>query len=387
MILAERLSHLGTETAFVVFSKAKDLEAQGKEMVHLEIGEPDFDTPRNIVDSAIDALNNRYTHYCPSAGLNELREAVAEDISKRRGIKVQPKNVVITPGGKPIIIFSMLALVNPGEEVIYPNPGYPIYESVINFINAKAVPIKLREENHFRLDVDELLSLVTSKTKMIVINSPQNPTGSVLTREDLEAIARVAVEKNIYILADEIYNRILYEGEHVSITTFPGMLERTIILDGFSKTYAMTGWRVGYGVMPEDLAVQVAKLETNTNSCTTTFTQMACIEALKGDQSAVDEMVAEFRKRRDIFIDGLAGIEKFRCHKPQGAFYLFSNIEAFGLSSSEMEHQLMHEAGIAALSGTSFGAHGEGYIRFSYATSRENIERALGKLADFAGKF
>jgi len=384
MKLAERLSKLGTETAFVVFSKAKELEAQGKEMIHLEIGEPDFDTPQNIIESAIDALRNHWTHYNPSAGLAELRQAVTEEMKRTRGINVEPENVVITPGGKPVILFSLLALVNAGEEVIYPNPGYPIYESVINFIGAKAVPIKMREENNFRLDVNELSSLLTPKTRMIIINSPQNPTGSVLTRDDLKAIADIAMENDIYVLADEIYSQILYDDKHVSITSFPGMTERTIILEGFSKTYAMTGWRVGYGVMPKDLALQVAKLETNFNSCTTTFAQVAGIEALNGDQSAVGHMVSVFKKRRDIFCDGLNQIDGFKCHKPAGAFYLFPNISQFGIKSADMEHRLMHEAGIAALSGTSFGAFGEGFIRFSYASSTENIKKALNKLAKFA---
>jgi len=386
MKLADRLTNLGTETAFVVFSKAKELEAQGKEMIHLEIGEPDFDTPQNIVESAIDALRNHWTHYNPSAGLPALRQAIAEEINRTRGIKIGPENVVITPGGKPIIMFSMLALVNAGEEVIYPNPGYPIYESAVNFIGAKAVPIRMREENQFRLDVDELISLITPKTRMIIINSPQNPTGSVLTKEDLRAIADIALKNDIYILADEIYSQIMYEGIHESISSFPGMTERTIILEGFSKTYAMTGWRVGYGVMPKDLAIQVAKLETNFNSCTTTFAQVAGIEALKGDQSAVGRMVNKFRERRDIFCDGLNRIDGFRCHKPAGAFYLFPNISKFGIKSAEMEYRLMQEAGIAALAGTSFGAFGEGFVRFSYASSTQNIKKALDKLAKFVGK-
>jgi aspartate aminotransferase len=386
MKLADRLKNLGTETAFVVFSKAKELEAQGKEMIHLEIGEPDYDTPINIIESAIEALRNHWTHYNPSAGLPALRQVVAEEINRTRGIKIGPENVVITPGGKPIIMFSILALVNVGEEVIYPNPGYPIYESAINFLGAKAVPIKMREENQFRLDVDELVSLITPKTRMIIINSPQNPTGSVLTKDDLKAIADIALERDIYILADEIYSQIMYEGVHESISSFPGMTERTIILEGFSKTYAMTGWRVGYGVMPKDLAVQVAKLETNFNSCTTTFVQVAGIEALKGDQSAVGRMVKKFKERRDIFCDGLNRIEGFKCHRPAGAFYLFPNISKFGLKSAEMEQRLMQEAGIAALSGTSFGVFGEGFIRFSYASSTANIKKALIKLADFVKK-
>ncbi|MCP4584024.1 MAG: pyridoxal phosphate-dependent aminotransferase [candidate division Zixibacteria bacterium] len=386
MKLADRLSLLGTETAFLVLAKAKELEAQGKKIIHLEIGEPNFETPKNIINAAVQALNDGWTHYNPSAGLPQLRQVIASDINKSRGINIGPGNVVVTPGGKPIIFFSLLALVNPGEEVIYPNPGFPIYESVINFVEGKAVPIKLREENRFHLDIEELESLITPKTRLIIINSPQNPTGSVLTGEELKAIAEIAIKNDIYVLTDEIYSRILYESKHLSIASVPGMLDRTIILDGYSKTYAMTGWRLGYGVMPEDLAEQVAKLATNCNSCTTTFAQIAGIEALTGDQSAVGGMVSEFKKRRDIFYDGLCKISGFKCHKPHGAFYLFPKITDLGLESSMLEERLMREAGIAALSGTSFGAYGEGYIRFSYANSTENILRALEKLSDFVDK-
>jgi len=297
------MSRLGTETAFVVLAKAKALEAKGKKIIHLEIGEPDFDTPRNIVDAAIEALNQGWTHYGPSAGLPEFREAIAEEVSKSRGIEVKPTEVVVTPGAKPIMFFSILALADDGEEVIYPNPGFPIYESVINFLGAKAVPIKLREENEFRLDVGELKGLITKRTKMIIVNSPANPTGGVLTWEDLRAIAELAVENDIYVLSDEIYSRIIFEGEHHSISTFPGMRERTIILDGFSKTYAMTGWRLGYGVMPEMLAEQVAKLQTNANSCTASFPQRAGIVGLKGPQEEVGNLFPQRGRSGDALRD------------------------------------------------------------------------------------
>ena len=386
MKLADRMSRLGTETAFVVLAKAKQLEAEGKEIIHLEIGEPDFDTPGNIIDEAVKALNNHWTHYGPSAGLPQLRQTIADEINRTRPIKVNLENVVVTPGGKPIMFYTFLALVNEGDEVIYPNPGFPIYESVINFIGAKSVPIKMREEKQFRLDVDELISLVTPKTRMIIVNSPQNPTGSVLSEADLEAIAEVALKNDIYVLSDEIYSRILYEGKHNSIVAFDGMQERTIILDGYSKTYAMTGWRLGYGVMPADLAEQVAKLQTNCNSCTASFSQIAGIEAIKGDQSEVDKMVAEFKKRRNIIVEGLNAIDGFECQKPKGAFYVFPNVKKLGYSSSELEGKFLNEAGVAALSGTSFGAYGEGYIRFSYANSVENIQKALAKLSDLVKK-
>lgn len=383
MKLADRMSRLGTETAFVVLAKAKELEAQGKEIIHLEIGEPDFDTPRNIIDKAIEALNNHWTHYGPAAGLPALRQTIAQEVSRSRNIKVGPENVVVTPGAKPIMFYAIMALINEGDEVIYPNPGFPIYESVINFIGAKAVPIRMREEKQFRLDVDELISLITPKTRLIIINSPQNPTGSVLTKKDLEAVAEVAIKNDIYILADEIYSRLIYAGQHHSIASLPDMLERTIILDGYSKTYAMTGWRLGYGVMPKILADQMAKLQTNCNSCTASFSQIAGIEALTGDQSAVDGMVSEFKKRRDLIVAGLNDIKGISCLRPDGAFYVFPNIKNLGRSSSQLESKLLNEAGIAALSGTSFGAFGEGYIRFSYANSIPNIQKALEKLKCF----
>ena len=380
MRLAQRMSRLGTETAFEVLARAKELEKKGKNIIHLEIGEPDFDTPKNIKDAAIEALNNGFTHYGPSAGLPETREMIAKEIYNSRRIKVDPENVVVTPGAKPIIFFSILALIDEGDEVIYPNPGFPIYESVIDFIGAKSVPIQLREENDFRLDTDELKKLVTKKTKMIIINSPQNPTGGILTEDDLKAIAEIALSKDIYVLADEIYSRTIYEGEHKSIAQIPGMLERTIILDGLSKTYAMTGWRIGYGVMNKNLAVLVAKLMTNSNSCTATFTQRAAIEALTGPQNEVDKMVAEFKKRRDVIVEGLNLIPKISCRTPKGAFYVFPNIKKIGWESKKLADHLLNEAGVAVLSGTSFGKFGEGYLRISYANSVENIKEGLKRI-------
>jgi aspartate/methionine/tyrosine aminotransferase len=374
------MSRLGTETAFEVLARAKQLEKKGKNIIHLEIGEPDFDTPKNITDAAIKALKEGWTHYGPSAGLPEVREVIAKYISKTRKINVNPDQVVVTPGAKPIMFFSILALANEGEEVIYPNPGFPIYESVINFVGAKAVPIKLREENDFRLDTNELKKLVTDKTKMIIINSPQNPTGGVLTKDDLKVIAEIVLSKDIMVLADEIYSRTLYEGEHHSISSFPGMQEKTIILDGMSKTYAMTGWRLGYGVMREDLAVLVAKLQTNSNSCTASFTQRAGIEALTGPQDDAEKMVAEFKKRRDVIVKGLNSIPRITCKTPQGAFYVFPNIKQTGWNSKKLADHLLEEAGVAVLSGTSFGEYGEGYIRISYANSIENIKKGLERI-------
>jgi aspartate aminotransferase len=380
MKLADRMSRLGTETAFEVLARAKQLEKKGKNIIHLEIGEPDFDTPNNIKEAAIKALKEGYTHYGPSAGLPEFREVIAQYVSKTRKINAKPEQVVVTPGAKPIMFFSILALANEGDEVIYPNPGFPIYESVINFVGAKAIPIKLREENDFRLDTDELKKLVTDKTKLIIINSPQNPTGGVLTKDDLKVIADIALSKDIMVLADEIYSRTLYEGEHHSISSFPGMQEKTIILDGMSKTYAMTGWRLGYGVMREDLAVLVAKLQTNSNSCTASFTQRAGIECLTGPQDEAEKMVIEFKKRRDVIVKGLNSIPKISCKTPRGAFYVFPNIKQVGWNSKKLADYLLDEAGVAVLSGTSFGEYGEGYIRISYANSVENIKKGLERI-------
>jgi len=386
MRLATRMNRLGTETAFEVLARARELEAQGREIIHLEIGEPDFDTPANIVEAAVKALHEGHTHYTPSAGIPELREAVAQEVARTRHIPVDPQQVVITPGAKPIIFFSLLALCQEGDEVIYPNPGFPIFESTINFVGATPVPVKLQEESGFRFDRDEFPSLITSRTRLIIINSPENPTGGVLCEEDLEMIAQCAIEADAMVLSDEIYSRILYEGEHISIASLPGMAERTIILDGFSKTYAMTGWRLGYGVMPHELAEQMAKLMVNSNSCTATFTQWAGIEALTGPQDAVKEMVAAFRKRRDVIVEGLNKIPGFRCPLPQGAFYAFPNIEETGLTSVEMQDYLLEEAGVATLAGTSFGAYGEGFLRLSYANSVDNIRRALERIEEAVSK-
>ncbi len=381
---SERMSRLGTETAFEVLAKAKALEAKGKEVVHLEIGEPDFDTPQNVIDAAIKAMNGGQTHYSPAAGVPALREALAEDMSRRRNIKINPSQIVVTPGGKPIMFFSILALVNEGDEVMYPNPGFPIYESVIDFVGAKSVPYPLREEKEFRFDVDEFMSLITDKTKMIILNSPQNPTGGILTKEDLEAVAKVAQEKNIYILSDEIYINIIYEGEHQTIAAIPGMQERTIILDGFSKTYAMTGWRLGYGAMPEALAEKVTQLQINSNSCTCTFSQYGAMEAVTGPQDEVFKMVAEFKKRRDVIVDGLNQIDGIGCLRPHGAFYVFPNVKELGIDGKKFSDFLLEKYGVAALSGTAFGKYGEGYLRFSYANSVENIEKALDRIGQAA---
>jgi len=380
--LARKMANLGTETAFEVLAKAKALEAQGHEMIHLEIGEPDFETPQNIKEAGIKAIQDGYTHYNASAGLMETREAFARYITNDRGVEVTPDQIVVTPGAKPIIFFTALALLDPGDEVIYPNPGFPIYESMINFLGAKAVPMPLEEEHGFAVTPEKLDELVTDKTKLVIINSPQNPTGGVLPDAVLDRLAELAVERDFIVLADEIYSKIVYDGAFASVYTRPGMPERTVILDGHSKTYAMTGWRLGYGVFPPFLAEKVAKLQTNSNSCTATFTQIAGIEALTGPQDESEKMVEEFRARRDLIVDGLNELPGFRCHKPAGAFYVFPNIEGTGKTSKEMETFLLHEAGVAALAGTSFGKYGEGYIRFSYANSQENIKRALQKIAD-----
>jgi len=373
---------LGTETAFEVLAKAKALEKLGKDVVHLEIGEPDFDTPKNIKEVAIKAINAGYTHYGPSAGIPELRETIAQYISKTRGIKVESDEVVVTPGAKPIMFFSILALVNPGEEVLYPNPGFPIYESMVNFVGAKPVPIPLKEENDFRLDHEYVKGKITKKTKMIILNSPENPTGGVLTREDLKVIADCIAERDdVLVLSDEIYSRIVYEGKHESIASLPGMKEKTILLDGFSKTYAMTGWRLGYGVMRKDLAQKIAQLQTNSNSCTCTFIQMAGVEALKGSQTEPERMDAEFKKRREVIVSGLNDIKGITCKKPRGAFYVFPNITGTGMDCRKLGDYLLNEAGVAVLPGTSFGKYGEGYLRLSFANSVENIKKAIDRIS------
>ena len=381
--LARRMARLGTETAFEVLVRARALEAKGKDIVHLEIGEPDFDTPRNVVDAGIDALNKGFTHYGPSAGLPLLRQTIADEISATRGIKVTPEEVVVVPGGKPIIFFTMLALADEGDEIIYPNPGFPIYESMINFVGAKAVPIQLRESRDFRLDVNELKKLINDRTKLIIINSPQNPTGGVLTKEDISDIAQAIGDRDIMVLSDEIYSRLIFQGEHHSIMSIPGFQERTILLDGFSKTWAMTGWRMGYGVMRPDLAAHISRLATNSVSCTASFTQMAGVEAIKGDQSSVDKMNKAFLERRDFFIERVNKIKGFSCRSPHGAFYTFPNITKTGWPSKKLADAILEEAGVAALSGTAFGEFGEGYLRFSIANSIENIAKALDRIDEW----
>lgn len=380
-IFATSMERLGTETAFEVLARAKKLEAQGKEIVHLEIGEPDFDTPRNIINAGVEALQSGYTHYTPASGMPQLREAIANYARTQKNIVVDPDEVVVVPGGKPIMFYSIMATVNPGDEVIYPNPGFPIYESVIKFVGGNPVPIPLREENQFRLDVDELETLITDKTKMLIINSPQNPTGGVLTKSDIERIAELVRGKNILVLSDEIYDRMIYtDDKPISIASLPGMKDWTIILDGFSKTYAMTGWRIGYGIMNKVLAEKITKLMVNSNSCTAAFTQMAAVEALTGPQDDVAEMMAQFKKRRDIMVEGLNSIDGVTCLKPTGAFYVFPNISELGRSSKEIADYLLSEAGVACLAGTAFGSYGEGYLRLSYANSVENIQKALSNM-------
>jgi aspartate/methionine/tyrosine aminotransferase len=384
--LARRMSRLGTETAFEVLNKARALERQGRSIIHLEIGEPDFDTPANVIEAAVDALHKGWTHYGPSAGLPDLRQTIAEYVSRTRGVRVTPEEVVVVPGGKPIIFFIMLALIDEGDEVIYPNPGFPIYESMIHYVGGKAVPIHLREDRDFSLDVNDLPALINDRTKLIILNSPHNPTGGVMQRNDVEQVAKIIGDRNILVLSDEIYSRLLFEGEHFSIMSVPGMQERTVLLDGFSKTYAMTGWRMGYGVMRPDLATQITRLMTNSNSCTASFTQVAGIEALRGDQSSVEHMCAEFKRRRDIFVAGLNKIKGFSCRMPKGAFYVFPNITKTGWKSKPLADALLDEAGVAALSGTAFGEYGEGYLRFSIANSLENLQQALDRVDQWTRK-
>jgi aspartate/methionine/tyrosine aminotransferase len=380
LILSQRMARLGTETAFEVLSKAKALERQGRSIVHLEIGEPDFATPQHIVEAAVDALRGGWTHYGPSAGLPELREAIASYVSRTRGVRVEPDEVVVVPGGKPIMFYVMLALIDEGDEVIYPNPGFPIYESMIRYAGGTAVPIPLREERNFAMDVDEMARLITPATKLIVLNSPQNPTGGVLGRKDIERAAEAIGDRNIMVLSDEIYTCLQFEGEPFSIMSVPGMQERTILLDGFSKTYAMTGWRIGYGVMRKDLAAHMTRLMTNSNSCTASFTQRAALAALTGDQSEVLAMRNEFERRCRAFVDGLNRIRGFSALMPKGAFYVFANITRTGWESKPLADALLADAGVAALSGTAFGSYGEGYLRFSVANSMENLMEALKRI-------
>jgi len=379
--LAERMSRLGTESAFDVLVRARALEAQGRSVVHLEIGEPDFDTPAHIIEAGVNALRSGQTHYTPAAGIPELRQAIAEYVGRTRGVRCEAERVVVTPGGKPIMFFTILALVGPGDEVIYPDPGFPIYESVINFAGATPVPLPLREENDFGFDVAELKSLVTERTRLVIVNSPHNPTGGIIGAAAQEGLARLAVEHDFLVLSDEIYTRMVYEGSAPSVISLPGMLDRTIILDGFSKTYAMTGWRLGYGVMPPGLAEQVTRLVINCNSCTPGFSQLAAVAALTGPQDAVETMVAEFRRRRDAIVNGLNEIPGITCRTPAGAFYVFPNITGLGRRSGELADMLLNEGGVSLLAGTAFGQNGEGYLRLSYANSLANIEVALDRIA------
>jgi aspartate/methionine/tyrosine aminotransferase len=383
MDFATRMSRLGTETAFEVLARAQALERKGRDVVHLEIGEPDFDTPKHIREAAVRALDEGWTHYGPSAGLAEMREAVAQDVARRRGIAVSADEVVVTPGGKPILFFSLLALLDEGDEAIYPNPGFPIYDSVIRFAGAKPVPLRLREESNWAFDPDELDRLITPRTKVLILNSPHNPTGGVLSTAALDRVAAAARKHSFTILSDEIYSRLVYEGEARSIASYPGLKERTIVLDGFSKTYAMTGWRLGYGVMDTSLAKHVARLMTNCNSCTATFVQRAGMAALQGPQEPVEAMVEEFRVRRGRLVAGLNDLPGVTCRMPGGAFYAFPNIMGTGMTSQQMADGLLDEAGVAVLSGTAFGSFGEGYLRLSSANSLGNLEKALERMHEF----
>jgi aspartate aminotransferase len=380
MKLAQRVSRLVVESAFDVLLRARALEAQGKSIIHLEIGEPDFDTPKPVTEAAKVALDQGWTHYGPPQGLPEFREAVARYISRTRGVQVGPQNISIVPGAKPMIFFPMLALVEAGDEVMYPDPSFPIYLSMIQFLDAKPIPIPLREERGFSLDLDFIKDNLSDRTKLIILNSPENPTGGVIPESDIRQLAEILQDRDVMVLSDEIYSRICYDEQAFSLSSVPGMLEKTIIMDGFSKSYAMTGWRLGFGVMPEWLVGALNKLMANSNTCAATFVQKAGITGLEGPQNEVEDMVSEFRRRRDMFCPALNRIPGFRCNMPEGAFYAFVNVEGTGLSSKEMETLLLEKAGVACLDGGAFGRHGEGYLRFSYANSFENLQEALQRL-------
>ena len=383
MKLASSMSRLGTESAFEVLARAKALEATGKKIIHLEIGEPDFDTPKYIRDAAVKAIEEGWTHYGPAPGLPEFRKLIAEIWKAERGIPCDGENVVVTPGGKPIMFYLMLSLLESGDEVLLPNPAFPIYESVVDFLGARAVYLPLLEANEFDLDLKDLESKITARTKLLILNSPHNPTGGVLKPETVAGIAALARRHDFMILSDEIYARVLYEGKHVSIASLPGMAERTVVLDGFSKTYAMTGWRLGFGIMRKDLAVHLGRLQTNAVSCTASFTQRAGMAALSGPQDDALAMVEEFRRRRDAIVAGLNALPGVSCLRPHGAFYVFPNITRTGIRASELEKLLMEQAGVACLAGTAFGTYGEGFLRFSYANSLENIKVALRNIGEF----
>jgi aspartate aminotransferase len=382
MRLAQRMVGIGTETAFEAAARARALEATGRDVIHLEIGEPDFDTPANIRAAAKQALDDGWTHYGPALGLPALREAIAADATARKGFAVDPANVVVTPGAKPIMFIALLSLVEPGDEVIYPDPGFPIYESMTRYAGGTPVPIGLRMENDFRMDPAEIRAAVTDRTKLIIFNSPHNPTGAVLSEDDIAAIADIARERDITVLADEIYGRILYEGDHHSIAALADMAERTIVLDGFSKTYAMTGWRLGYAILPPALVEPYSKMIINSVSCTSSFSQIAAVEALTGPQDEVEAMVEEFRARRSLVVEGLNQIPGFRCAMPQGAFYAFPDVAGTGLSGSELADRLLYDGGVCVLSGSAFGQVGRDHLRVSYANSQENLRRALEQMAE-----
>jgi len=382
--LAARMGTIGTESAFEVSARARALEAQGHSIIHLQIGEPDFDTPANVRAAAKRALDEGATHYAPFAGIPALREAIAADVGMRKGFAADPSQVFVTVGGKGVMLYAILGLVDPGDEVIVPDPGYPIYESLTRFVGATPIPIPIRMEHEFRLDVNELASLITPRTRLLVLNSPANPTGGVLTRSDVEHIAELAQRHDLWVLADEIYGRILYDGaEHVSIASLPGMADRTIVLDGFSKTFAMTGWRLGYAVVPKSLIPTYAQLIINTISCAPTFAQVGAVEALVGPQDDVDAMVVEFKARRDLIVAGLNEIPGIRCATPVGAFYVFPSIAETGFSGADLAERLLQEAGVCVLAGTAFGGIGTEHVRISYANSRENLTEALGRIRTF----
>lgn len=385
--IAERVERLQGESAFAILSKANELEAKGMNVIHLEIGQPDFKTPENIIDAAKEAMSDGYTGYGPTLGYNELREAVADYVKEYKNIDATKDNVVIVPGGKPTMFFTMLTLVEPGDEVIYPNPGFPIYESCIKFARGIPVPMPLTADNDFRPDVEKLKSLITPKTKLIIINNPENPTGGIFEKEDILAIADILKDRpDIFVLSDEIYDRLMYDGETISIASIPEMRDRTLVLDGFSKTYAMTGWRIGYCVANVDIIKKFEMIMVNSVSCTCSFTQMAAVEALKGPQDSVVEMKNKFKERRDWLVNALNEIDGIKCCMPRGAFYAFPDISSFGLSSKAFADRLLEEEGIALAWGTSFGEYGEGHIRISYATSLENLKEAVERLKRFTLK-
>jgi aspartate/methionine/tyrosine aminotransferase len=380
--LAQSLHRLGTETAFEVLARAKALEAEGRRIIHLQIGEPDFDTPEHVVEAAAKALRDGHTHYCPAPGIPELREAAADYLSRTRGIAVEPRRVLVTPGAKPFLFFGVLATCDPGDEVIYPNPGFPIYESVIRWAGCTPVPLPLTEDRGFAFTAQDVADRLTERTRLIILNSPANPTGGVVPADVVDELVEVLAGHPCWILSDEVYSEMVYEGEHASIASRPGMLDRTILLDGFSKTFAMTGWRLGYAAVPEPLVEPLTRLFINCHSCTAPASQLAGVAALTGPWDPVEAMMREFRLRRTLVVDGLNAIPGISCIEPAGAFYAFPDISGTGLAARDLQNRLLEEAGVAMLAGTAFGAYGEGYMRVSYANSQENLREALGIVAD-----